>query len=68
MDASDVCREPTSSTRGIARTGLKKWVPMTWSGRPAAPASFMMRIEEVLEVRIASGSSTTLSRVAKKLR
>jgi hypothetical protein len=48
MDASDVCREPpTSSTRGIAGTGLKKWVPMTWSGRPVAPASFMMRIEDV---------------------
>ena len=44
----------TISTSFSTGTGLKKWMPMTWSGREVAMPSFMIGIELVLEARIAS--------------
>ena len=53
----------TSSTSGSTVTGLKKWIPMTCSGRFVAIPSFMIGIDEVLEASTASGAETTLSSV-----
>ena len=60
--SSLVKRDVTSSTSGSTGTGLKKWIPMTWLGRLVAMASFMIGMEEVFEARMATGSSTILSR------
>ena len=51
-----------SSTRCCTGTGLKKWRPSTCSGRSVAIASFMIGIDDVFDARIASSSSTILSR------
>ncbi len=54
-------RRSSSATTRPARpasrtgTGLKKWMPMTCSGRFVAMASFMIGIDDVLDARIASG-------------
>ena len=57
----DVSRLVTSSTSRSTGTGLKKWMPMTCSGRDVAMPSFMIGIELVLLARIAAGSVTTAS-------
>ena len=54
----------TSSTSRSTGTGLKKWMPITCSGRLVAMPSFMIGIDDVFEARIASSSSTTLSSAA----
>ena len=51
----EVSSDDTSSTSGSTGTGLKKWMPMTCSGRLVAMASFMIGIDEVLEARIGVG-------------
>ena len=51
--SGDVSRLVTSSTRRSTGTGLKKWMPMTCSGRLVAMPSFMIGIELVLLARIA---------------
>ena len=43
------------SSSFIIGTGLKKCMPMNFSGRPDMAASWVMEIEEVLEARMASG-------------
>ena len=53
--SGDVSRLVTSSTRRSTGTGLKKWIPITCSGRWVAMPSFMIGIELVLLARIASG-------------
>ncbi|CAM5461754.1 hypothetical protein SFUMM280S_02272 [Streptomyces fumanus] len=58
---SDVVSAGISSTSCCTGAGLKKWMPMTWSGREVATASFTSGMEEVLEARIASGRVTTWS-------
>ena len=63
--SGDVSRLVTSSTSRSTGTGLKKWMPMTCSGRSVAMPSFMIGIELVLLARMAVGSATTLSRAWK---
>ncbi len=57
----------TSSTRRSTGTGLKKWIPITCSGRAVAMPSFMIGIELVLLARIAARRSTNLSSCAEDL-
>ena len=59
--SAEVISEATSSTSGRTGTGLKKWMPITCSGRRVAVASFMIGIEDVLEASTASTSVTTSS-------
>jgi hypothetical protein len=54
----------TISTRPMTGTGLKKWRPITRSGRVVAAAMRVIGIEEVLEARIESAGAT-VSRSAK---
>ncbi len=49
----------TSSMSRSTGTGLKKCMPIMACGRSLAMASFMIRIEQVLEARTAAGSFTT---------
>ncbi len=65
MVSSDVVSAGISSTSRCTGAGLKKWMPMTWSGRDVATASFTSGMEEVFEARIASGRVTTWSRTWK---
>ncbi len=58
---SEVVNAGISSTSCCTGAGLKKWMPMTWSGREVVTASRTSGIEEVLEARIASGRVTTWS-------
>ena len=51
-----------TSTSGIFRTGLKKWMPQNRSGRLSPAASFVIGIVEVFEARIASRRSCGSSR------
>jgi hypothetical protein len=46
--SGEVSKDVTSSTRRNTGTGLKKWMPMTCSGRWVAMPSFMIGIELVL--------------------
>src|SRR5262245_4247663 len=62
---SAVSSELTSSTSLSTGTGLKKWMPITCSGRPVAMPSFMIGMDDVFDARMAAGSSTTLSRAVK---
>ena len=59
--SSEVVSAGISSTSFWTGAGLKKWMPMTWSGREVATASFTSGMEEVLEARIASWRVTTWS-------
>ena len=59
--SGEVSSEVTTSTRRSTGTGLKKWMPITCSGRLVAMPSFMIGIDDVLEARMASSPSTTLS-------
>ena len=52
-----VIRLATSSTSRNTGTGLKKWMPITCSGRAVAVPSFMIGIELVLLARIAPSAS-----------
>ena len=61
----EVSSEVTTSTRRSTGTGLKKWMPITCSGRVVAMPSFMIGMEEVLDARITSSRATTLSSAAK---
>ncbi len=63
--SSPVVSAGISSTSFCTGAGLKKWMPMTWSGREVATASLTSGIEEVLEARIASGRVITWSRTWK---
>ncbi len=58
---SEVVSAGISSTSFCTGAGLKKWMPMTWSGRDVATASFTSGMEEVFDARIASGRVTTWS-------
>ena len=51
--SGEVSSEGTSSTRGSTGTGLKKWMPMTCSGRRVAMASFMIGIDDVFDASTA---------------
>ena len=57
----EVISEATSSTSGRTGTGLKKWMPITCSGRRVAVASFMIGIDDVFEASTASALVTTSS-------
>ena len=59
--SGEVIRLVTSSTRRSTGTGLKKWIPITCSGRAVAMPSFMIGIELVLLARIARSSATNRS-------
>ena len=65
--SGEVSSEVTSSTSRSTGTGLKKWMPITCSGRLVAMPSFMIGIEDVLEARMASSPSTTLSSAGEHL-
>ena len=51
-----------SSTSAITGTGLKKCIPMTSAGRPAAAPSVAIGIDDVFEARTTSGRVTAPSR------
>ena len=53
--SGEVIRLTTSSTRRSTGTGLKKWMPITCSGRAVAMPSFMIGIELVLLASTAVG-------------
>ena len=65
MVSSPVVSAGISSTSDCTGAGLKKWMPMTWSGREVATASLTSGMDEVFEARIASGRVTTWSRTWK---
>ena len=46
-----------TSTSGILRTGLKKWMPQNRSGCSSFSASFVIGIVDVFEARMAVGLS-----------
>src|SRR3989337_3550417 len=52
--ASDVLSEEMTSTRRRTVGGLKKWRPMTFSGRWEAAAKVLSEMDEVLLARMAS--------------
>ena len=47
------------STSAIFSTGLKKWMPMNWSGLSEAPASSVIGRVEVLEAKMQSAPTTS---------
>ena len=56
--ASLVCRPRINSTSAIMGTGLKKCMPMKWSGREVAAASLVIEMDEVLDAINTSGPAT----------
>ena len=56
--SSEVCTARITSTSASTGTGLKKCMPMTFSGRAVTAASEVIGIDDVFEARIASGGST----------
>ena len=67
MVAGEVSSEVTSSTSFSTGTGLKKWMPITCSGRCVAMPSFMIGMELVLLARMACGSLIARSSSRKTL-
>ena len=63
--ASSVCRPRISSTSAISGTGLKKCIPMNFSGRDVAAASRVIEIDEVFDARTtpAGASASTSFRI-----
>ena len=62
--SGDVSRLVTTSTSRSTGTGLKKWMPMTCSGRFVAIPSFITGIDDVFDARTACSSTTTWSSAA----
>ena len=60
--SSDVSRARITSTSYSTGTGLKKCIPMTWSGRDVTAASDVIGIDDVFDARIASGRHTASAR------
>ena len=56
-----VTSDDTNSTRGSTGTGLKKCRPTTCSGRRVTIPNFIIGIDDVLEAKMAWGSSTVSS-------
>ena len=60
--SSEVCAARITSTSASTGTGLKKCIPMTFSGRAVTAASEVIGIDDVFEARIASAGSTSSAR------
>src|SRR6266545_2514037 len=67
--SGDVSSPRTTSTSGMAATGLKKWIPTTRSRRPVARAIRVIESEEVLEARmVRSGQWSSSSLKTRRFR
>ena len=65
VTASLVRTDGMTSTSFITGAGLKKWRPITCSGRPVAMAISMIGMDDVLVASTASGEVTASSSTAK---